>query len=270
MRTPTPRRRRGLLIVALGTVVVVLLGLAEVVAPERLRWAAATVLGPLERALGPGERAGDDILRQRDRALEDLRTARLAAGDRAELERLLASPATSGAELVPARIVAVGRLGPAGPERITLDVGSRDGISVDATVVAAGGLVGRIVAVAPWTADVALLGAPDVVVGARAGPEGRIGTVSPSGTAGSLRLELVHQGSVAVGDEVSTLGSVDGRPFVAGVPIGTVTAVEPLRGRPTTTALVAPAVDPGSLRLVAVLRTVPRDLPRPAVTGSAP
>ena len=43
---------------------------------------------------------------------------------------------------VPARVVAVGASGPAGPERVTIDAGSRDGVEVDRTVVAADGLGG--------------------------------------------------------------------------------------------------------------------------------
>ena len=57
----------------------------------------------------------------------------------AAVRRLLESPALAGARFVPARVVAVGAGGPAGPERVTIDAGSRDGVAVDRTVVAAGG-----------------------------------------------------------------------------------------------------------------------------------
>ena len=142
-----------------------------------------------------------------------------------------------------------------------------------------GGLVGRVESISAWTCDVVLLGSPEVVVGVRVGPEGRIGTVSATGALGigssvlgsrALRLELVEQGEVSVGDMVTTLGSVDGRPFVAGVEVGRVTSVEPLRGRATTTAVVEPTVDLGSLGLVGILQTAPRTQPRPAATGGTP
>lgn len=275
-RAPSRRSRRALAAAVLATVAVVLLGVAGWPGVDRLRAAGGATLGPVLRALG-SDPAGEvaDLQRERDRLAEERRAADLRAGDRADLDALLASPTTAGATLVPAHVVAVGRAGAGGPERLTLDVGARDGVSVDSTVAAAGGLVGRVVSVAPWTCDVALLGAPDVVVGVRVGDAGRIGTVSPSGTGGVntdpglLRLELVEQGQLAVGDPVRTLGSVDGRPFVAGVEVGRVVAVDPLGGRATTTASVRPTVDLGSLGLVAVLQSAPRLAPRPAVTGGA-
>jgi rod shape-determining protein MreC len=275
-RAPDQRSRRALVAALLATVAVLLLGLAGWAGVDRARSAAGGALGPVLRVLGGGD---DDrvtaLETERDALAERLRAAELAAADRGELDALLAAPTTAGAEFVPAHVVAVGRMGAGGPERVTLDVGARDGISVDTTVVAAGGLVGRVVSVAPWTCDVALLGAPDVVVGVRVGEAGRIGTITPSG-AGSvtspdvLRLELVEQGEVAVGDLVRTLGSVDGRPFVAGVELGRVVAVDPLGGRATTTASVSPSVDLGRLGVVAVLQGPPRVEPRPAATGGAP
>jgi len=52
--------------------------------------------------------------------------------------------------------------------------------------------------------------------------------------------------------------------------VGRVTSVEPLRGRATTTAVVEPTVDLGSLGLVGILQTAPRTQPRPAATGGTP
>jgi rod shape-determining protein MreC len=60
------------------------------------------------------------------------------------------------------------------------------------------------------------------------------------------------------------------RPYVAGLLIGTVAHVDDSAGRLTPTAALTPAVDVGRLDLVGVLRTAPRDTPRPTVTGAAP
>lgn len=274
---PPQRSRRALVAAVLATVVVVLLGLAGWPGADQLRTLGGSALGPVLRALAPGRDAEVNSLQEeRDRLSEDLRVADLKRQDRSALDALLASPSTAGATLVPAHVVAIGRTGAAGPERLTLDVGARDGISVDTTVASAGGLVGRVVAVAPWTSDVALLGSPDVVVGVRVGDSGRIGTVSPSTSGGVstrpglLRVELVEPGELAVGDAVRTLGSVDGRPFVAGVAVGEVVEVDPLGGRATATAWVRPSVDRGTLGLVAVLQSAPRLEPRPTVTGGTP
>ena len=48
---------------------------------------------------------------------------------------------------------------------------------------------------------------------------------------------------VAVGDRVTTLGSVGGRPYVPGIVVGTVTAVDPVDGQLTATATVRPRFD---------------------------
>ncbi|PRY63607.1 rod shape-determining protein MreC [Knoellia remsis] len=269
------RRRRRLVGVALVvTLALVVLDLVAAPGPDLLRRGAATVLGPLERVLAPGDRPGvEELRRENERLAEDLRTARLSAEEGRAVAELLASPATSGATVVPARVVGVGAPGPQGVVRLTIDVGSRDGIEVDRTVVAAGGLVGRVDAVAPWTSDVLVVGGPDVVVGARVGAAGALATVGGPGSAatgrapGELGMTLVEAGRLAVGDEVRTLGSVDGRPFVPGVLIGTVSAVEPQRGRLAPSGSVRPAVDIGRLSVVGVLLTEPRSAPRPAATG---
>ncbi|MFW5469828.1 rod shape-determining protein MreC [Knoellia sp. CPCC 206435] len=271
------RRRRRLVSVAL--VATVGLAVADLVGgpgPGMLRLGAATVLGPLERVLAPAGRTGeDDLRRENEQLASELRQLRLTEAEAVAAAGLLAAPSTAGAEVVPARVVGVGARGPQGVARITIDVGSRDGVSVDRTVVASGGLVGRIASVAPWTSDVLVLGGPEVVVGARVGSAGALATVdvAASSTAGrapgELGLTLVQVGELAVGDEVRTLGSVDGRPFVPGVLIGTVTGVEPTRGRLAPTGTVRPAVDTGSLSVVGVLLTAPRATARPAATGGA-
>ena len=119
------------------TVVVALVGVTGVSDLPVVRTAAATVLGPLERWLGPD---GDALTTER--AARTAAEARAAAAERdtagrAELGRILADPALTGQRLVAARVVGVGSQGPAGPERVTIDVGSRDGVEVDTSVVAA-------------------------------------------------------------------------------------------------------------------------------------
>ena len=273
---PDRRRRRLLALAVLLTCLLLLVDLVGGPGPGLLRRGAATVLGPLERVLAPSGRAGEDELRRdNERLAEELRRSRTAQSDGKALAALLASPATSGARVVPARVVGVGAPGPQGVVRVTIDVGSRDGVDADRTVVAAGGLVGRVASVAPWTSDVLVVGGPDVVVGARVGAGGTLATVGGATVSGAdrgsgeLGLTLVQTGALAVGDEVRTLGSIDGRPFVPGVLVGTVTRVEPQRGRLAPSGTVRPAVDVSTLSVVGVLLSGPRATPRPVVTGGA-
>lgn len=278
-RTPTTRtstRSRRLLIGALVvTGLVVALGVSGAAGLEPVRGAAATVLGPFERLLGPG---ADEASAARAEAAA--LATRLAAAQR-EVAALhgsagiLETPALAGARLVPARVVAIGAGGPAGPERVTIDAGSRDGVEVDRTVVAAQGLVGRVVSVAPWTSDVLLVGSADLAVGVRVGPRGVLGEVSGAALAGGARpdpgmlsLALVDRGAATVGDVVTTLGSVGDRPFVPGIEVGTVHSMHTAAGRLAPTGTVSPSVDTASLDVVAVVLTPGRNAPRPVATGA--
>ncbi|MFC7488039.1 rod shape-determining protein MreC [Knoellia sp. CPCC 206453] len=271
------RRRRFVAVAVLLTLVLVLVDLVGGPGPGLLRRGAATVLGPLERVLAPAGRPNEEQLRrENDRLASDLRESQLAGADASALKALLAAPSTAGARVVPARVVGVGAPGPQGVVRITIDVGSRDGVTTDRTVVSGDGLVGRVASVAPWTSDVLVVGGPDVAVGVRVGAAGALATVGGSAASaaerrpGELGLTLVQTGALRIGDEVRTLGSVDGRPFVPGVVVGTVSAVEPQRGRLAPSGTVRPAVDVGALSIVGVLLTAPRAAPRAAVTGEAP
>lgn len=274
-----PSRRRLLTVLLVATLVVVLADASGWSATDRVRALGASALGPLERVAGRagGGRLSADGSAAQTRAAYDAAVATRTTEESRQLRDLLDSPGATGARLLPARVVAVGAQGAAGPERVTIDVGTRDGITTDRTVVNAQGLVGRVLATAPWTSDVLLVGSADLAVGVRVGSAGTLGSVTgPSGAggrprpAGQLDLQLVQRGSVAVGDVVTTMGSTGGRPFVAGVPVGRVSSVDPGGGRFAPTAAVQPAVDVTRLDVVGVLLTAPRTVPRAAVGGAAP
>jgi rod shape-determining protein MreC len=274
-RGSSTRSRRLLTAALVATGLVVALGVSGAAGLDPVRGAAAAVLGPLERLAGPGD---DEV--SAARAEQAALATRLAAAQRqvAFLHAdagILATPALAGARLVPARVVAVGASGPAGPERVTIDAGSRDGVQVDRTVVAAEGLVGRVVSVAPWTADVQVVGSADLTVGVRVGPRGVLGEASGAAVAGGARPDpgllsfaLVDRGAATVGDVVTTLGSVGERPYVPGIPVGTVATVHLGVGRLAPTGTLTPAVDTTSLDVVAVVLGPGRSAPRPAATGT--
>ncbi|QNN50215.1 hypothetical protein H9L10_03990 [Phycicoccus endophyticus] len=168
----------------------------------------------------------------------------------------------------------MGDPGPAGPERVTIDVGTRDGVEADRTVLCADGLVGRVERAGPWTSDVLLLGAAEVTVGVRVGTAGTLGEASgtaqpgaPVADPGTLSLALLDTAPLRRGATVRTLGSPGGRPFAPGVRVGVVTRVRSGAGRLAATGVVTPAVDPGTLDVVGVVVGASRSRPRPAATG---
>ena len=132
---------------------------------------------------------------------------------------------------------------------VTIDRGASAGVHRDDGVVAAGGAVGKIASVGPFTSTVVLMTdytsrIPAVV------RRGRWWGIA-RGNLTSLRLEYVSQDApLKVGDVVVT---GEGRSFHAGIPIGIVTQTQ--RGDATLyqTAVVTPAVNLGALDRVVVV-----------------
>ena len=132
---------------------------------------------------------------------------------------------------------------------ITIDKGSTAGVHRDDGVLAAGGAIGRVESVGPFSSTVVLITdytsrIPAVV------RRGRWWGIA-RGNLASVRVEYVPEDApMRVGDVIVT---GEGRSFHAGVPIGTVTAIE--RGDATLyqTAIVKPAVDLGALDRVVVV-----------------
>lgn len=273
----SPRRHRTLAVLVVATVFLLGLDLSQPGSTSFLRTGAAAAFGPLERALTAGRdddltrltRERDELVRARGQDAATVQQAR-------EVTSVLASPAAKGAKLLAARVVAFTPASSSGERRVTIDVGYRDGVTKDLTVIAGAGLVGRVIAVAAWTSDVLVMGDRDLTVGVRVGKRGWFGSVSATAPVGAtprepsrLRLTLLEQGTVVVGDTVTTLGSVGGRPFMPDIPVGTVVSLDPDRGQLTSTAVVEPVVDMATLDVVAVVLSRPRSVPRAPATGSA-
>jgi rod shape-determining protein MreC len=270
MRKTSGRRLLGWLL--LLTVIALVADVSGGPGVGLLRSGGGIALGPLERVLAPRDRSERvDAQRVREAVLHDQTSQQSVAAQ--QLHQLMDSPDLSGSEFVPARVVAVGREGAAGPERVTLDAGTRDGVRVDLSVVSVDGLVGRVVAVSPWTCDVLLVGSADLVVGVTVGAAGTLGSVGSGAQgvhrrpAGELNLTVVERGVVRPGDVVTTLGSVGGSPFPAGLRVGTVERIDDEVGDLTPTAAVRPAADLTTLAVVGILRTGPRTTPRSTVVG---
>src|SRR5690606_22733176 len=103
---------------------------------------------------------------------------------------LTAAAGNLGYALVPARVVG---LGPSQSfsNTVTIDAGSRAGLSPDMTVVNNDGLVGRVLRVTRTTATVLLVIDTDSVVGGRVGESMEIGMLHGRGVLGDEgRLDL--------------------------------------------------------------------------------
>ncbi|UBU10088.1 rod shape-determining protein MreC [Nonomuraea gerenzanensis] len=241
--------RRALVLLVL-VAAVLLVAIDRTLAPlTPVRAAGASVYGAVESALGTAARAfgGQDRLVELERENAALRARLLSSGTRS-VERL---DVPDGRRGVAAHVVGFGR-----GQSVTIDAGASSGVERDVTVLNADGLVGKVTWAGPATASVSLITDAGSSLGARVAGSGELGVVT--GVPGQgLRLSLFDpHAPLEVGDEVVTLGSAGGRPYVAGVPIGTVAALESAPGAAIRTALVRPAARLSALGLVAVI--VPR------------
>lgn len=250
------------------------------------RQAAATVFGPVENGVaaavdpvGNAIGAVRDSGRRHDRisALErenaELK-ARLGSDDRnrsraRELDKILKKAGAGQYGIKGAEVIAIGAA-QGFSWTVTIDIGSREGIQRDMTVLNGDGLVGRVTTVGPHTATVLLANDPDFTVGTRMEKTDELGFATGQGDR-PLAVQLLNgKAKVKKGDRLVTFGSQASKPFVPGVPIGEVVRVDPSGGDLTRTIYVNPYVGFSKLDIVGVVVETPRTDPRDTVLPPKP
>lgn len=244
------------------------------------RGIAAAILGPLQSAAStitspiggfisdlvnlPRVRSQmDRLTAENDQLRSEIARSEYVRNRAAELDALLRIAGQGQYKVVAAQVVAIG---PAQDytRTVTIDAGKRDGIAPQMTVIAGRGLVGTVVSVGPSTATVALIADRNSRVGARNANTMEIGVVSGDGTLDSLSMQFLTSAEPRAGQRVVTRGSINGRPYVAGVPVGQIVSVDGGAGQ-LQTAVLRPYVDLGALDVVGVVVEPPRVDPRDAV-----
>ncbi|MEE1938121.1 rod shape-determining protein MreC [Streptomyces sp. TRM 70361] len=250
------------------------------------RRVTASVLGPVENTVaGAVDPVGNAVAAVRDSgerhdrisALErenaELRQRLAASGrddDRVrQLEKLLKSAGAGQYGVKAAQVIGIGAA-QGFSWTVTVDVGERDGIERDMTVINGDGLVGRVTTVGPTTSTVLLANDPDFTVGTRLEGTGELGFANGRGDS-ALTVQLLNsKAEVDKGDRLVTFGSSNDRPFVPGVPVGEVIQVDPHSGGLTRTVRVRPYVGFTRLDLVGVVVKAPRTDPRDTVLPPKP
>jgi rod shape-determining protein MreC len=144
---------------------------------------------------------------------------------------------------------------------INIDKGSNDGVEVNMPIVAASGLVGRVVETSPFGSKVQLLIDPDAHVGARLVTSQETGVLTGRGPEDPLMTFVDANTPVDVGEAVETAGyevkSGQGDIFSSfyppGIPIGTVSKVSAGPADLSQTLEIRPAVDFSALSVVLVV-----------------
>lgn len=287
MAAPDKSRSRFFLVALLVTaLIIVTLDLRGSVPGQTFRGFAHTVLAPVQsffrffydpvsnfisEASNLGRSAAKiSELEQKNSALEEeLSRLKVARRELDQLKDVLDLAAAGRYESVAARVIAAGSA--AGFSRtVELDVGTRDGITADMTVIAGAGLVGRVISTSRDTCIALLLDDETFKAGIRMEGSGILGVISGTGET-ELSLTLFDSSSeLKVGDRMVSRGSSSSRPFVPGVPVGTVISVDQSSGTLTKTALVKPFVNLNSLEVVAVVIGKVKVNPRDSLLPAAP
>lgn len=251
-----------------------------------LRSAASGIFGPLERAataiarpvgnavselghLGSDRSRIKQLQDENDRLNEQLRLGQLDKTRLDEFNKMYRLTQQGRMRTVAARVVGLG--GGLGFERTaSVDVGSRDGVRKNMTVVNGDGLVGRVERVGPTTSTVLLAVDRDFTVFARLAPGLETGYVTGGGDR-AMSLSLLSQfATVRAGQTLVTVGPSVGSFFAPEIPIGVVTRVQQTPGQLTRSAQVRPFVDFTSLDIVGIIVKAPTRVPRGALLPPLP
>ncbi len=186
-----------------------------------------------------------------------------------QLKSVLDLAGTAKYKVVNAKVISQGST-TSFTQTITIDAGTNDGVRQNMTVITGLGLVGVVKISYQSSSLVQLTTDPAFRVGARVAGSQQIGILSGQGTRKAVLQLLDNQTTLKVGDVILARGSQNNRPFVPGVPIGEVTAVDNAAGAVTQTADVKLYVNFAALSIVAVVVGAPESDPRDALVPKAP
>jgi rod shape-determining protein MreC len=192
-----------------------------------------------------------------------------------QLRNVLDLAGSGGYQVVAARVINRGST-ETFKETLTIDVGSRSGITKNMTVISESGLVGVVKSVTNNSSIVLLMSDPTFKVGVRIAGTQSIGVVSGQGGSTYLLQLLDATGEIKEGDALVARGSAGDRPFVPGVPVGIVTSVNSDASSITQNADVESSANLEKISVVAVVTAAtkgdPRDslIPRPRPKPVAP
>jgi rod shape-determining protein MreC len=216
-----------------------------------------------------GTAAENEQLKERlAKAEAELHAARQAEAENERLKGLLGLNEQLDIKSVPARVIA--RDPSIWFNTITINRGSTSGVAVNMPVVTGGGVVGRVITVSPWAAQVMLL------TDEKAGAGAVVGQLGQSGALGSVRgradlgvgvIEMRYVSGleqVEVGDNVMTTGQ-DGI-YPPGLNIGKVVDVKKGTATQAHQILIQPGAQLDHLEEVAVLLYQPPQRSTPQQT----
>jgi rod shape-determining protein MreC len=138
------------------------------------------------------------------------------------------------------------------------------------TVICDSGLAGVIKEVYPNSALILLASDPSFRIGVRIAGTQQIGILSGQGSNKAVLQLIDNQTTLRVGDVLLARGSQQNRPFVPGVPVGSVLSVDNSAGAVAQSASVKFYTNFSALGVVAVVVGAPKTDPRDALVPVKP
>ena len=287
MRYGGDSRGRLLLIVLIVTsLFLITLDLRGVQVIEGIRTGTQTALTPVQKAgswvvspfrnflsdvthLGRTRNQIEKLKADNDALRQALLNRKVADAELKQLKSILNLAGNGGFKVVAAKVISQGS-STSFSQTITIDAGTNSGVRSNMTVISGFGLVGVVKASFANSAIVQLASDPAFRVGARIAGSQQIGILSGQGTRKGVLQLLDNTQEVKVGDAILARGSNNGRPFVPGVPIGEVTAVDNSASAVTQTADVKFYSNFSTLGVVSVVVAAPKTDPRDALVPAKP
>ncbi len=216
------------------------------------------------RNIGQSNEKIEDLTKEIDRLKSKEILDKDTIGQLSQLRNVLDLAGRGNYKVVAAKVINRGSAATF-KETITIDVGSSSGISKNMTVISDGGLVGVVKSVSSTSSIVLLMSDPTFKIGVRIAGTQSIGVLSGQGGNTYLLQLLDATGDIKVGDKLVARGSEGGRPFVPGVPVGSVIEVQSNSSSITQNADVEASANLNRIGIVAVVVAPPKSDPRDAL-----
>ena len=253
---------------------------------ESVRTAAQTAITPVQKAgswtvspfrnflsdvthLGRTRNQIEKLKADNEALRQALLNRKVADAELKQLKNVLNLAGRGGFKVVSAKVISQGA-STSFTQTITIDAGLKSGVHTNMTVISGFGLVGVVKVAYANSAVVQLASDPSFRVGARIAGSQQIGILSGQGTRKGVLQLLDNTTEIKVGDAILARGSNNGRPFVPGVPIGEVTAVDNSAGAVTQTADVKFYSNFATLGVVSVVVSAPSSDPRDSLVPAKP
>jgi rod shape-determining protein MreC len=286
------RSRLLLVLLLVSSLFLITLDLRGVNLASGIRSGVSTVISPVEnlftKVFSPVGNFASDVrnfgqskkqITELNKQIDSLKAKQVLDEDMVsqlnQLRNVLDLAGSGGYQVVAARVINRGST-ETFKETLTIDVGSRSGITKNMTVISESGLVGVVKSVTSNSSIVLLMSDPTFKVGVRIAGTQSIGVVSGQGGSTYLLQLLDATGEIKEGDALVARGSAGDRPFVPGVPVGIVTNVNSDASSITQNADVESSANLEKISVVAVVTAAtkgdPRDslIPRPRPKPVAP